>query len=308
MDEQEVPKNPQVENLIKARLKGIAEIVDSGKPSTVWISEEDWRQGGFNETYLQKLEGVVPIPSKTEQISDLLTRHGVTEEIFNRLGIREWKPNAYFLSWDSDYRHIYARTNIPGVYAHQLIWSGSGWAGSLVFISANIEEEKVVSISNIPKLKRAWEEKYKRIENALREGSPQSILVEDIENAKLSLTSENMLKGVFESIPMWDSSDVSLFAIKNGEYSPREDSPPTAKTVDLLLEYGLIPRFQGSISRGAEKSTEELRWEYYKTKFPNVFLHRVYSGFQKDNPSMPPVMKSQTFVTVNCTEEQFKLE
>lgn len=305
MDEQEISKNPQAENLVKARLKGIQEIVDSSKPSAVWVSESDWSQGGFNRAYLQKLGGIVTVPEKTEQMSDPLARGIVPKEIFERLEAKEWKLNAYFSGWDTNDRHIYAKTNIPGVYAHQMLWHGSGWGGSLVFVSANLEEEKINSISNITELKKAWEEKYKRIESASRESNPQSVLIEDIENIRLSETSEDMLRGVFRNIPMWDSADVSLSETNN-----EVDSPPIANTINLLLQYGLNPQSQGSIIKNAETSTDELRWFYYKTKFPNVFLHRVYSGFKKDNTSilLPSVMRSQTFVTINCPEEQFKLE
>ncbi len=306
MDEREMLKNPQAEKWINAKLKGIKEIVDSGKPNAIWISESDWPQGGFDKTYLQKLEEVVPLPGRSEQVSDTSARGVVTKEVLERLGAREWKLNAYFLGWDSREEHIYARTSTPGVYAHRLTWEGGGWGGELVFVSANLDEEKVTSISNIAELKKAWEEKYKTIEKASKGDIPQSILIKDTEIIGLLGTSGDMLRRVFRNIPMWGSFDRSLSEIKDAK-----DSPPVARTLDLLVKYGLNPQFQGSISsEDAEMSNMELKWFYYATKLPNVFLHKVYYGFKQDKASiLPPiVLKSQIFVTVNCAEEQFKLE
>ena len=302
MEGQELSKNSQAESWINGRIKEIKEVADSGNPSAIWINESDWPQGGFSKTYLQKLKGIVPIPDRTEQISDLLVRNVAVKEVLDRLGAKEWKLNAYFSGWDTDDRHVYAETNIPNVYAHQLLWRGSGWGGSLVFVSGNLKEEKINSISNIRELKMAWEEKYKKIEEALGGNSQQTILIEDFEGIG---SSEGMFAEVFKYIPKWDGWDVPLSKI---EY--KENPPSTARIIELLLEYGLNPQPQRSIVKDAETGSQELRWLYYKTKLPNVFLHRAYCRFKKDNASILPstVLKSQKFVTVNCGEEQFKLE
>ena len=305
MDEKELPKNPQTESWVSAKIKRMEGIVASDNPGALWISESDWPQGGFNNTYLQKLQGIIPLPNRIDEISDPLAKDTATKEMLDRLGVKEWKLNACFSGWDIDDRHIYAKTNIPDVYAHQLTWRGSGWGGNLVFVSANLDEEKIASISNIKELKMEWEEKYKKIESALIETNPRTILIKDAEAIRSPSLSESMLGEIFKNIPKWDSLDVSLSEVKNGE-----DSPSAARIIDLLLEYGLDPRLQHSIGKDAETSSQQLRWFYYRTKLPNVFLHKVSVGLKKDNASIlpPTVLKSQTFVTVNCAEEQFKLE